>query len=131
MSKFAMKSVVLIFFCMLPFSAPSQEEQSDIKIKLEKLSGILGHTHAIHVTCNGRSDQYWRNHMYDLLDLEAAEEGKERDALIEAFNTGFEDEQNISQLCDNKARARFTNFANQGQKLSEALNTQISNPSKD
>lgn len=128
MLRFVRHSTILLLLGGLGLSAVPQEKPNDIKIKLVQLSEILGQTHAIHVSCNGRADQYWRNQMYALLELEAPEEGQLKDTLINAFNSGFEAEQKISPLCDIEARTRFSVLASEGQKISEALNTQISNP---
>lgn len=128
MLRFARNSTLLLLLGGIGLSAVPQEKSNDIKIKLVQLSKVLGQTHAIHVSCNGRADQYWRNQMYALLELEAPEEGHLKDTLVNAFNSGFESEQKISTICDIEARARFSALARDGQSISEELNTEISNP---
>lgn len=117
--------VTLASLCLVTPTV-AEETSKDIEVKILQLSAILGRTHAIHVVCNGRSDQYWRNRMSELLELEAPEEGPWRQTLIERFNTAYEDQQSETQQCDAAAKDAFKGLANDGRRLSEELNTLIS-----
>jgi len=88
---------------------------------LVKLATVLGRAHAVRVTCNGRSDQYWRNHMRDLLDLEAPDRGGLRTSMARAFNDSYSAEQSVRLTCDPATVAAEATFASQGRALSEAL----------
>lgn len=119
-------STFAIIACAVIGHAAIAEEKSGDKI--DQLSEILGKSHAIQTICNGRADQYWREQMYALLDLEAPGEGARRNSLIDAFNLGFEAQATETPECNARAKIMFSDNARKGQKLAEELNSQISDP---
>jgi len=85
------------------------------------LARLLGRAHAIRVKCNGRSDQFWRLYMQEMLDLEAPDQGRLRQSMARAFNDAFTAESNARQWCDDSAVAAEAQFASQGRTIAERL----------
>lgn len=100
---------------------------ADANESLVRLSVVLGRIHALQVLCNGRTDQFWRDQMSQLLTLEAPDDGPVRRTLIESFNTSYSVQESETPQCDGKARSVFNTLAEEGQSLSETLNSAISN----
>ena len=93
---------------------------------LSELAGVLGQSHAIHVICNGQKDQYWRDYMWVLLELEASEPGPRRSSLVEAFNAGYAGEQARFSFCNQPAQIELSELTKRGRELADnlsALNT--------
>lgn len=88
---------------------------------LVQLSGILGGAHAIRLTCNGRDDQYWRGRMMEMLEMEAGEAGPLRQAMVDAFNRGYEFEAARRSLCDADTVNAEAAYAGQGRIIAERL----------
>lgn len=86
-----------------------------------KLSRLLGRAHAIRVACNGRSDQFWRLYMQEMLDLEAPDQGSLRQSMARAFNDSFTTEANVRKWCDDAAVAAEAQYAAQGRAIAERL----------
>ena len=86
-----------------------------------KLARLLGRAHAIRVSCNGRSDQFWRLYMQEMLDLEAPEQGRLRQSMARAFNDAFSAESKLRQWCDDSAVAAEAQFAAEGRTIAERL----------
>lgn len=120
-----LSTYVLIAYALIGHAAIAEEKSGD---KIDQLSEILGKSHAIQTICNGRADQYWREQMYALLDLEAPGEGAKRNGLIEAFNSGFETQAAETPECNSRAKIMFSDNARKGQRLAEELNSLISDP---
>ena len=85
------------------------------------LAGILGQAHAIRVTCNGRTDQFWRVYMQEMMDLEAPTRGGLRDAMAQRFNTAFSGEAARRTWCNDEAVAAEAALAAEGRPLAESL----------
>ena len=86
-----------------------------------KLSRLLGRAHAIRVKCNGRSDQFWRLYMQEMLDLEAPNQGSLRDSMARAFNDAYTAESRRRTWCDDAAVAAEAAYASEGRTLAERL----------
>ena len=85
------------------------------------LARILGRAHAIRVTCNGRSDQFWRLYMQEMLDLEAPNRGGLRDSMARAFNDAYSSEASRRTFCDAVTVEAEALFAADGKVLAERL----------
>ena len=91
-----------------------------------RLSGILGAAHGVRVLCSdGLSDedeQFWRNYMIELLDLEAPVRGTQlRSSMARAFNNGYSRENRPGRICDQGAVDAEIAYAAEGRKLAESL----------
>ena len=86
-----------------------------------RLSRLLGRAHAIRVKCNGRSDQFWRLYMQEMLDLEAPNQGSFRDSMARAFNDAYTSESRMRPWCDDAAVAAEATYAAEGRELAEGL----------
>lgn len=85
------------------------------------LSETLGKAHAVRLTCNGRNDQYWRDYMQRLLELEAPYQGSLRRSMVNGFNAGFSVAQNTYDICDGRTVEAEQAFARSGKALADAL----------
>ncbi len=117
-------SLSLLAAC--PVSAQS-DSPDPFETQLITLAGTLGKIHAIQVLCKGRSDQYWRDQMSELLKLEAPKDGPLRRKLIGEFNTAYTDQEAQSKQCDVAARQTFQVLIEDGRILAETVNGLISN----
>lgn len=86
-----------------------------------QLARLLGRAHAIRVTCNGRSDQFWRVYMQEMLDLEAPSQGSFRDSMARAFNDAYSSESSFRNWCNDAAIAAEANYAARGRVIAEGL----------
>lgn len=86
-----------------------------------QLARLLGRAHAIRVTCNGRTDQFWRLYMQEMLDLEAPSQGSFRDSMARAFNDSYAAEASVRNWCDDAAVAAEAQYAAEGKGLAEGL----------
>ena len=114
-------SVVSITLAVPAHSQDSQSYQDDLFI----LSETLGRIHAIRVTCNGQSDQYWRRYMMNFLDLEAPTPGYLRSRMVERFNSAFSDESNRHPKCTVQATQTEQELSERGQQLTDRLSASI------
>lgn len=120
--------ITVLFCATLAIGAPAyaQTESNELDRSLEELSSVLGKAHAIHVQCNGLVDQYWRESMTRLLDLEASQKRALKNRLIDRFNSAFaEQEESISE-CDDDAELAFDALTIRGRSLAESINANIS-----
>jgi uncharacterized protein (TIGR02301 family) len=126
-----LRHIVIVSSAILLSGWPALPQSSTsaiatVSADLAKLSGILGRMHALQVICNGRTDQFWRDQMNQLLMLEAPEDGPVRRKLIEDFNTAFTTQEAETAVCNDMARSAFKALAEEGQLLSEVMNTSVS-----
>lgn len=86
-----------------------------------QLARLLGRAHSIRVTCNGRSDQFWRVYMQEMLDLEAPTQGSFRDSMARAFNDAYSSESAFRGWCNDAAVDAEAKYAAEGRVLAEGL----------
>ncbi|MEL6474491.1 MAG: TIGR02301 family protein [Pseudomonadota bacterium] len=86
-----------------------------------QLATLLGKVHAVRITCNGRGDQYWRNHMRDLLNTEAPGQSSFRSTLAKAFNDSYSRESARRPICDTATAAAEAQYAAEGAEIAERL----------
>ena len=89
--------------------------------KLIDLAGVLGRIHSIRVLCNGQSDQYWRNYMRNLLELEAPSPGYLRSRMVDNFNSSYTEEQAAQGSCSVSATRAETTLSERGRQISDSL----------
>ncbi|HET9161444.1 MAG TPA: TIGR02301 family protein, partial [Caulobacteraceae bacterium] len=73
---------VLALLAALPTAAQTREET------LSNLAFVIGQSHGLRQLCQGPGDQYWRQRMTRLIELEAPDPAA-RAPLAEHFNDGF------------------------------------------
>lgn len=86
-----------------------------------QLARVLGKAHAIRVACNGRSDQFWRLYMQEMLDLEAPVQGGFRDSMARAFNDSYAAESSVRGWCTKETVAAEAVYAAEGKAIAERL----------
>ncbi|MBI1236609.1 MAG: TIGR02301 family protein [Alphaproteobacteria bacterium] len=92
---------------------------------LPYLAYTLGQLHYLAYACEGDDTQEWRNRMIELLRLEAPLNGYRRERLIDAFNDGYQVEQQARIRCGVEAEAERRNLARRGAQMSQALLNEV------
>ncbi len=115
MFKPAILALSLIAAPALAQDRPPAERQT-----LGELAYVLGESHALRQVCMGPGDQYWRDRMLRLTQVE------DRDAAFDAvirerFNTGYAAGQAEAQDCDAYSRRAEAAAAARGQALAQKL----------
>lgn len=123
--KRALATALALFVCASFGAASAQARSQDYLRDLVELSGILGGAHAIRAACNGRDDQYWRERMSGLLELEAPEPSPLRRSMVDAFNRTFSFESERRLVCDSSARDGEAAYAAQGRMLADRMATRL------
>ena len=90
------------------------------RVRLD-LAGVLGRIHSIRVLCNGQSDQYWRNYMRNLLELEAPSPGYLRSRMVDNFNSSYTEEQAAQGSCSVSATRAETTLSERGRQITDSL----------
>lgn len=107
--------LTLVFGTALAQDRPPAERQT-----LSELAYTLGESHALRQLCMGLTDQYWRNRMLRLTEIEESDAAF--DATIrERFNIGYAAGQAQAQDCDAYSRRAEAASASRGQALAQKL----------
>ena len=104
-----------------PAPADAQARTQDYLRDVIKLAGVLGSAHGVRYVCYGDADQYWRQHMVDLLGMEAPERGSLRESMVRAFNNSFTRTRDRFDVCDQRARSAEADFAAEGRDIADKL----------
>ena len=120
-----MKVAIYIFALLVSFPASAQQHTPvrdyNYVQKLSEISNILGRAHAIRIRCNGRTDQYWRDYMSELIDIEAPDSGRLRASLIDLFNLAYSEEIDRYSYCSDYAIEAEQGYARMGQAIADQL----------
>ncbi len=112
--------IVLLTALAVASPALAQERPPAARQGLVDLSYVLGESHALRQACAGAEDQYWRERMQRLLDVEAPDDAfKAR--LARTFNTGYAAGQTGFPGCTPAARAEAAAAAQRGKALADRL----------
>lgn len=101
--------------------APLPTRSQDYLRDAITLAGILGAAHGARYVCHGDGDQYWRQHMMDLLALEAPERGSLRDSMVRAFNSSFTRMRDRYRRCTDEVRDQEVAYAAEGRDLANRM----------
>jgi uncharacterized protein (TIGR02301 family) len=101
-------------------SALAQVRAPPERQALTDLAYALGESHALRQLCNGPNDQYWRDRMVRLTQVEDADSGFDA-ALRERFNTGYAAGQATAVACGPASRRAEAAAASRGQALARRL----------
>ncbi|MEL6386557.1 MAG: TIGR02301 family protein [Pseudomonadota bacterium] len=85
------------------------------------LAGIIGSAHGVRFVCHGDGDQYWRQHMMDLLAIEAPQRGSLRDSMVGAFNNNFTRVRNQHRRCTDQVLKEEVAYAAEGRDLANKM----------
>jgi uncharacterized protein (TIGR02301 family) len=115
----------LLAICALPLAvlapaAAAQERAPVARQAAVDLAYVLGESHALRQACAGPDDQYWRDRMQQLIDVEAPDAALNA-RLARSFNAGFAAGQASFPDCGPGARAQAARIAAQGRRLADAL----------
>ena len=98
----------------------AQERAPAERQTLLDLAYVLGQTHALRQACEGEGDQYWRDRMARLIDVEAADEGF-TGQMQSRFNAGYNSSQAEFPTCTAESRHALIAAAQRGQGLATKL----------
>ncbi len=111
---------VLLSLTLIAGPALAQERPPAERQMLGELAYALGESHALRQVCMGPGDQYWRDRMLRLTQVEDSDAAF--DAVIrEHFNTGYAAGQTEAQDCDPRSRRAEAAAAARGQALAQRL----------
>ncbi len=111
---------VLLALALTATPALAQERSPSERQTLGELAYVLGESHALRQVCTGLNDQYWRDRMLRLTQVEDSDQAF--DAVIrERFNTGYAAGQAQAQDCNAASRRAEAAAASRGQALSQKL----------
>jgi uncharacterized protein (TIGR02301 family) len=117
-----MRLATLASICLL-MAAPAalaQERPPAERQVLLDLAYTLGQAHALRQACGGVGDQYWRDRMARLIDVEAADQGF-NGQLQARFNAGYNTREAEFPGCSLGARRALVVTAAKGQQLARRL----------
>ncbi len=97
------------------------EDLVDRERTLPYLAYTLGELHYLAFACEGPDTQTWRDRMVELLAMEAADNGRFRDRLIDSFNEGYRAQQRYRARCGVEAETERRALAHRGRDLSEMM----------
>jgi uncharacterized protein (TIGR02301 family) len=101
-------------------SAPAQDDIVSPIEELERLAQLIGAAHQLRQVCD-TSDFTWRQEMLDLIELEARDDNGRQRRMIDAFNSGFRDQERERLSCGADARNAEAELADEGRRLAEGL----------
>jgi uncharacterized protein (TIGR02301 family) len=110
------------FLALILIAGPAlaQDRTPDERQTIGELAYALGESHALRQVCSGPNDQYWRDRMVRLTEVEAADPAF--DAVVrERFNTGFAAGQAEAQRCNAISLRAEAAAASRGQALAQKL----------
>jgi uncharacterized protein (TIGR02301 family) len=108
-------TVLIAVFALAGPAAAQPREQT-----VSDLAFALGQSHALRQACQGATDQYWRQRMERMMELEAPDPA-DRAPLAERFNDGFLAGQRQYPRCTLQSRAAERSAAARGQALAKLL----------
>jgi len=112
--------VPVLLFAVLAAGSAAAQGQADHRQTLTAMARVLGESHALRQTCAGPEDQFWRERMLRLLEVERPGATVERE-LKDAFNAGYADRQRAFEICDARTRDAESATAARGRALAAAL----------
>jgi len=116
----ALVAILALLSCALPVAA--QDRAPLERQHLIDLAFALGETHALRQACEGPNDQYWRQRMMRLTEVEQADQAFDAQ-LRERFNTGFAAGQAQHPTCDPATRNAEARAAARGASLAARLSS--------
>lgn len=115
-----MKRAFLIFLLAMAAPAAAQERPPAERQTLSELAYSLGESHALRQACEGPADQYWRDRMLRMTQVEDADPGFDAQ-MRERFNTGYAAGQAAALGCGPQSRRAEAAAAARGQTLARRL----------
>jgi uncharacterized protein (TIGR02301 family) len=110
----------LLALMLIAGPALAQDRSPAERQTLGDLAYALGESHALRQVCSGLNDQYWRDRMVRLTQVEAADPSF--DAVVrERFNVGYAAGQAQAQDCNAASRRAEAAAASRGQALAQKL----------
>ena len=119
-SALALAALVLAVLLGAALPAAAQERTPPERATLGDLAYAIGESHALRQLCLGPNDQYWRDRMLRLTQVEDADPAFDA-VLRERFNTGFAATQAAFPRCTREVRRREAAAAARGRALAASL----------
>ena len=119
-SALALAALVLAVLLGAALPAAAQERTPPERATLGDLAYAIGESHALRQLCLGPNDQYWRDRMLRLTQVEDADPAFDA-VLRERFNTGFAAGQADAVACGPASKKAEAEAAARGQALAAKL----------
>lgn len=116
-----MRALVLIITLLAVTPAATQERPPAERQILGDLAYAIGESHALRQLCEGPGNQYWRDRMLRLTQVEQADAGLDAQ-LRDRFNTGFAAGQ-AAMVCGPESLRAEAAAAARGQALANRLSS--------
>lgn len=110
----------LLALALIASPAAAQDRTPAERQTLTDLAYALGESHALRQMCSGPNDQYWRDRMLRLTQVEQADQAFDA-TLRERFNTGFAAGHTAAPFCGALSRRAEAAAASRGQALAQKL----------
>ncbi len=118
----AMRCLTALLALLIAAPAAAQERAPAERQTLGELAYAIGETHALRQLCMGPTDQYWRDRMLRLTQVEDADPAFEA-VMRERFNTGYAAGQGAAVECGPASHRAEAAAAARGQALAAKLST--------
>jgi len=120
---------------LAPLAASAQEATPSLQrsggasteSQLLQLAGLLGTMQMVQSLCSPQDQDFWRERMQEMIRLEKPSR-EQQNALINAFNAGYNQAQDKFTTCTAEARTLATDTAHKGEALAQALANAITVP---
>lgn len=116
----AVAAALIVFAFAAPRPALAQDRSPAARQSLVELAYVLGESHALRQRCHGAGDQFWRNRMTQLLDVEASDQALQA-RLANSFNTGYAAAQTRFPVCGKPLKDEMAQLAGRGRALADQL----------
>ncbi len=105
-------------------TAPQQSGSGSVESRLSQLAGLLGTMQMLQSLCSPQDQDFWRERMQEMIRLEKPSR-EQQNALINAFNTGYNSAQSTFTTCTAEAHALAISTAQKGEALSQMLSNAV------
>ncbi len=116
------RPIALAALLALAVPAAAQERSPPERQTLGELAYAIGESHALRQLCLGPNDQYWRDRMLRLTQVEDADTGFDA-VMRERFNTGYAAGQAAAAECGPMSHKAEAAAASRGQALAVKLSS--------
>ena len=116
----AMIRRALLIAAVLAGPTLAQDRAAAERQTLGELAYALGESHALRQLCAGPGDQYWRDRMLRLTQVENSDQALDA-VLRERFNLRFASRQSQATACNGASRRAEAAAASRGQALAQTL----------
>lgn len=105
-------------------AAPQRSGGGSVESQLTQLAGLLGTLQMVQSLCSPQDQDFWRERMQEMIRVEKPSR-EQQNALINAFNAGYNDAQNKFTSCTAEAHALALDTSQKGEALAQSLSNAV------